>query len=746
MTQQKNELMTRSLEEELQHSKADAQETLTALLQFAEGVRAITRHMQSATTSNYDSSKSSSTEEKEEEKEDSKSDDDTPSPPLSAMVVSPESLVADTCLEGTVFGTDLVRLLDTAHHIRDYARLVSEESSVSAHDVLQAQQTAQSALQRAFKAESLARNLAHKTITLQRRVQQLEAEKKVLAKEVKSLRQYVATARQTDMERLLQQHVVGALLLHEGQLKQAAAAAAQQSLTKRQRQVEEEKKEDDAEDYDLELVRVEDCQSEGRLTPTQEDSLAAVEPTASESATTAAESKSTTEDDDVTSAPNPTSSSNSSNSNNDDTPSSEDKKDQSSPVPETMDTATKDEKSAFQKVTSPVRNEQKVLADATKTAIAAKGKDKNASPAGHEVAKDDKQKLAVANNKENCVTAANQSNNKSSTSSSTTDAAKAKTPSSHDVGTVSVAASYYTPIKLYPGFGGRQSPVPPSSQQQQQQQTASSLSAAAAATDKPSSSRSISSSSSQPARPPAVEREHVGSKVFNFLFHPEKIGQQQREAQEQQQQLQQLQQPQSDITQKQNVPLPKTKKLNPLLKLDDFLFGATDDDEKNSAVSVDGTVPTIAATTPASSCAASRVRALTRDGKPNNKKNNHSCTQQQHQQQQSPRIIPNCVSFSDNVSVESNLNSPSFQPSPKTAKVTRTIVDVDEIIAAANNKALKKQPGDVELYKDLKVFQSLAIPTEDEIDDYHEYHDQQQLLLQRQPQPSYETPSSNEPL
>ena len=68
-------------------------------------------------------------------------------------------------------------------------------------------------------------------------------------------------------------------------------------------------------------------------------------------------------------------------------------------------------------------------------------------------------------------------------------------------------------------------------------------------------------------------------------------------------------------------------------------------------------------------------------------------------------------------------------------------MDVDEVIAATitdsqrtNQSEGEKEEnrGDADLYKDLKVFHTLAIPTEDEINDYHELRDQKQMSLRQQ--------------
>ena len=117
----------------------------------------------------------------------------------------------------------------------------------------------------------------------------------------------------------------------------------------------------------------------------------------------------------------------------------------------------------------------------------------------------------------------------------------------------------------------------------------------------------------------------------------------------------------------------------------------------------DATAPTQAATTPGSIYTSScRARSLSGDRTASRQHSPKHKFQQGKHNDENSTSIPNCVSFSDDtLSVESNL------PSPKLLKRTTTDEDDDT------------NP-DVELYKDFKMFQSLAIPADDEIDEYHQ--------------------------
>ena len=567
---------------------------------------------------------------------------------------------------------------------------------------------------RAKRAESLVRKLARTSIRLQKELNQANSQKTALAKEVIHLRQQVASARQADMERLLEQHVVGALLLHEGQLKKL------QQRRNRTRVEEEEKKEEDLldgkeqlfgeeDEEDLELVCMADCQSEGRRTPTSTSAKVLID---NAQATNIDALKSTSVDVPLVANKPVASDNTSSHKSVDRNDEGKQKKDPS--------------------------KEKNVLAEASPSDSGTTGK---SAKANEHASKND---TSGTKDKENMVTSASRNGK-----------LEASRSASKSLGSNSLSTSQYMPVQFHLNKGNECSRNLPLSSKGQQQPAQSSAATSTKTTptssnEKPSSSRSIASASSQSSRV-APTQENVGSKVFNFLFYPEKIGQQQLEQEAQVQQQQQEQMQMNNTTQKPTTaplrPIPRKKKLNPLLQLDDFLFGSGKENEKEcyggqhkkttvEAASVDSTSATIAATTtPASSCIDKADKVIV----------DSAAKVGADQQQQSPRVIPNCVTFGDdNDSVKSNLQSPSLQPSPQnSANMTRTIVDVDEVIAATitdsqrtNQSEGEKEEnrGDADLYKDLKVFHTLAIPTEDEINDYHELRDQKQMLLpQRQP-------------
>lgn len=546
-------------EEELKSARADAKETMLALLQFSEGVKLITRHMERAT---HTVDPAAEDEECKSEEEDIHNNN----PSLSI-----ETMVSGTRLQGTVFGTDLLRLWDAAHHVRDYARSVTEESTLSSSEVVDAQRTAKRALQRANKAETLALGLHRKNQDLRQQLDQVSAEKRRLIAEVKALRRQAANTRKMDMERLLQQHVAGAILLHEEQLKAIAAQEQEQQEQRRKtaaimRERQEEEKKEEDEDMEV-VVKAEDCGA----------AVGGVK----------------------------------------------------------------------RHVGSPKR-----------------------SSAEHAGSLPTSPKRSTEADKENKLFPCDVS------------AKDAASVGPEALSTPSTPSSAYSPVKLFPASPAAKTSAPPPPP-------------FASEPAQPSSARSVTSSTSNqslPKPPPEQPRENVGSKVFNFLFHPEKIAQQRAQEMARQKQLEkQRQQPEPE-----RAPKPKP---NPLLGLDDLLMEEKDD------ASADATAPTQAVTTPGSkSCASSsliRARPIMSGA------NKLTTPKEKQSQQQEPphninnTIIPECVSFlDDTLSVQSNLPSPN-----------QSIISDED------------PPQDVELYKDFKMFQSLAIPGDEEIDEYRQSRD-----------------------
>lgn len=206
------------------------QNALEALRQLAEGVRIVTRQMKQQHADDNDSVATSST-----------IDTATTTPTrtrtysgdsnsvLSSVVSEDDRRLNDLShtLEG-VIGADLLGLSQAAQMVNEHARLASQEASVLTDDMADAGQTAEEALERAVKAEKAVTILHREKKNLQKQLESKRVERRVLAKEVKVLRKENTTLKQLqqDYERqdvllALEQHVRGALEVHEQQLAMA---------------------------------------------------------------------------------------------------------------------------------------------------------------------------------------------------------------------------------------------------------------------------------------------------------------------------------------------------------------------------------------------------------------------------------------------------------------------------------------------------------------------------------------------
>ena len=198
--------------------------TLEALRLLAEGVRIVTRQMKQQHFNDDNDSVASGT-----------SDTTTPmrGRTFSNGTVSVCSFVSDDdrriddlthSLEGVV-GADLLGLSQAAQMVNEHARLASQEASILTDDMALAAMAAQDALERAIKAEKAAMRLHRENVALQHQLDQLMVDRKVLAKEIKSIRrensllkQYQQDSKRQEMMLALEHHVRGALLVHEKQL------------------------------------------------------------------------------------------------------------------------------------------------------------------------------------------------------------------------------------------------------------------------------------------------------------------------------------------------------------------------------------------------------------------------------------------------------------------------------------------------------------------------------------------------
>jgi len=196
---------------------------LEALRQLAEGVRIVTRQMKQQHILVDDNDSVASAES---------------TAPLRSRTFSSETvsvcsvlteddrrlhdLVASHTLE---LGADLLGLSQAAQMVNEHARLASHEASLLTDTMSVVEKTADEALGRAQKAETVTKRVSRENATLQQQLDQLKVDRKVLAREVKALRKENSSLKQfqQDYQRqetllALEQHVRGALVVHEEQL------------------------------------------------------------------------------------------------------------------------------------------------------------------------------------------------------------------------------------------------------------------------------------------------------------------------------------------------------------------------------------------------------------------------------------------------------------------------------------------------------------------------------------------------
>lgn len=116
-------------------------------------------------------------------------------------------------------GVDLMALQNAARMVLEHARLASQEASIVVRDTQLAQSQAEQYQQRALSAETENEVLAKGNETLNAQVDKLTAERKVLVKEVRSLRKELETSKTRGMMEQLERYVTGALTAHEHYLK-----------------------------------------------------------------------------------------------------------------------------------------------------------------------------------------------------------------------------------------------------------------------------------------------------------------------------------------------------------------------------------------------------------------------------------------------------------------------------------------------------------------------------------------------
>lgn len=114
---------------------------------------------------------------------------------------------------------DLLGLQNAAHMILQHAHLQGHEAVVVVRDAQVAQSQAARYKQRAVQAEQENCQMSRHNKALQQTVEKLRAERRVLVKEVRSLRKELSSTKSDGMMQQLERYVVGALSIHEHHLK-----------------------------------------------------------------------------------------------------------------------------------------------------------------------------------------------------------------------------------------------------------------------------------------------------------------------------------------------------------------------------------------------------------------------------------------------------------------------------------------------------------------------------------------------
>jgi hypothetical protein len=187
---------------ELEEARINERELTQALLHLTGGIRALKRIIERAPCSS--------------EKQPVLIEDDSFETTGQSILSADDHFLSELSRKfGGVIGSDLLGLVNAADMVRDHANLASEEASTLLQDVQSAQQTAEKANERAHKAETVVRRLYKENVSLKKDNAKLRKERRALAGEVKTLREELETTKKFDMWRLLEQHVLTGIQVHE---------------------------------------------------------------------------------------------------------------------------------------------------------------------------------------------------------------------------------------------------------------------------------------------------------------------------------------------------------------------------------------------------------------------------------------------------------------------------------------------------------------------------------------------------
>jgi hypothetical protein len=183
------ELYGVSIQGALQQARSEAEPSAQSLERLSEGIRAVKRILERC-ASDEDDIRESSTKDIQQVHE------------LSSK------------LHG-ILGSDLMALINSADMIREHSKLAFQETSEVVTDLNKVKLQAEEAANRAKQARKVGRKLFEENLELHGEIYGLRREKRLLVKEVKILRAEAAETRKFDSWRLLEQHVIGSMAIHE---------------------------------------------------------------------------------------------------------------------------------------------------------------------------------------------------------------------------------------------------------------------------------------------------------------------------------------------------------------------------------------------------------------------------------------------------------------------------------------------------------------------------------------------------
>jgi hypothetical protein len=200
----------KGLAEQLKEARRDAKQSAEALENLIKGIRAVKRILERDTLDNDNQSK----------------DDDS----NNTTMIADQDILSNlsTQLPG-ILGSDLLALTNVANMARDHAKLALQESSVLVSDIHQVTQENESLVKKSKLSEKVSRKLYKQNLKLKEDGGRLRGERRALIKEVKHLRQEKEETSKFDTWRLLEEHVLDRMSIHEMIMKMSTSSSNAQS-------------------------------------------------------------------------------------------------------------------------------------------------------------------------------------------------------------------------------------------------------------------------------------------------------------------------------------------------------------------------------------------------------------------------------------------------------------------------------------------------------------------------------------